>query len=305
MFSFLKLIRLPNLIIIALTQALIRYGLIIPGYMKGYNQTGIFPEFLTKTGFCLLVLSTVLIAAAGYIINDVFDVRIDEINKPGKNRIGKKFSEKFARRIFYVFSITGILIGFYLALGIQKPVMGFVQVFSVVSLYMYASQFKKRLLIGNILIALLSSLAVLIVGLYEPSYYFNIKFILFYAGFAFIVSLIREIIKDMEDIDGDERAQCKSLPILYGIKRTKLIVIILILLTMAALTFIFWGLFSVSTVINFTNLILLSMLPFLALIYLVAKAGVKRDFHYASLFTKAIMIYGILSIVPLWYYILR
>lgn len=305
MISFLKLIRFPNLIIIAVTQALVRYCLIMPAFIFEFNHTGAFPTYLSKTGFCLLVLSTLLIAAAGYIINDVYDVNIDEVNKPGKNLIGKRFSDAFAKKLFYIFSSIGIVIGIYLALVIQKPVMAFIQVFAAGSLYMYASQFKRRLLIGNLIVAFLSSLSLLIVGLFEPSIYPNIQYILYYALFAFLVSLTREIIKDIEDLDGDELAQCKSIPVLFGVKWSKAILVTLIAVTMAALSYILWRLFYTNTVISFTTLLGMFLVPFLALTYLVITAREQKDYYYASLFTKGIMIYGLLSMIPFWHYFLK
>src|SRR5438046_1643334 len=107
MISFLRLIRFPNLLIIAGTQLLIRYCLIMPAYILQFNRAHIFPTYLSKIGFGILMLSTLLIAAAGYIINDVYDTGIDAVNKPGKNLIGKEFSEKFARKLFYIFSAIG------------------------------------------------------------------------------------------------------------------------------------------------------------------------------------------------------
>lgn len=93
---FLKLIRLPNLLMMVLTQFLVRYCIIIPAFQTEYNITGEFPDHLSKFDFSLLVLSTILIAAAGYIINDIFDITADEINKPESVVIGKKITEKSA-----------------------------------------------------------------------------------------------------------------------------------------------------------------------------------------------------------------
>ncbi len=305
MIPFLKLIRLPNLIIIAATQLLVRYCLIMPAFILEFNRTHNFPGYLSKVGFSMLMLSTLLIAAAGYIINDVYDTDIDAVNKPGKNLVGTKFSVKFAKRLFNIFSVVGILLGVYLALAIGKPVMAFIQVFAVASLYRYAAYFKKRLLIGNLIIALLSALSLIIVGLYEPSIYPNIQFILYYGVFAFMVSLTREIIKDVEDVDGDELAQCKTIPIRFGIKASKMIIVLLIAITMAALTWFLYRFFFINKVVNFATLVGMFLIPFAALAWLVISAREKKDYYYASMFTKGIMIYGLLSIIPFWYFFLR
>jgi 4-hydroxybenzoate polyprenyltransferase len=305
MIAVLRLIRLPNLIIIAFSQALVRYCLIMPAFIAQYHNTGFFMPHLSKFDFILLVLSTVLIAAGGYIINDVFDTNIDEVNKPGKNIIGKKISETTAKKFFYFLSAAGIILGFFVAYNIEKLMMGFVNVFAVGSLWMYSSYYKKRLLIGNFIVAFLSALSLLIIGLYEPYYYMNIEFLLYYAAFAFLVSLIREIIKDAEDIDGDERAQCKTLPIIAGIKTTKGVVTSLIIITVAAIVFILTKYFYFNTVVSFWYLVSIFVIPFAALIYLVGTASEKKDFHYASVFTKLIMIAGVLSMVPFYFYFLR
>src|SRR6185436_13778234 len=115
MIAFLRLIRFQNLLIIAISQFLVRYCLIIPAYLTAYHNTGVFPDYLSKKEFCLLMLATLLVAAAGNIINDVFDVRADEVNKPGKNVIGKLISPAAGRNLFYSLSGIGIVIGFFLA----------------------------------------------------------------------------------------------------------------------------------------------------------------------------------------------
>jgi len=305
MLAFLRLIRFPNLIIIAASQALVRYCLIMPAYQTAYNNIEIFPPHLSKMDFMLLVCSTLLIAAAGNIINDVFDVISDGINKPGKNSIGKLISSETATRLFYIFSATGIAIGFYLAFKIEKPVMGFINVFAAGSLWMYSSYYKKRLLTGNILIAILAGLALLIIGLYEPEFYPNITYLLIYCGFAFAVTLIREIIKDMEDIDGDERTQCKTLPVIVGIKKTKTVVLILIIVTIALVGWVLVTYFYGNHVISIWNLLAIFEIPFLALAYLVMTASEKKDFHFASTFAKLIMVLGVFSLFPFYYFFLR
>jgi len=305
MLAFLRLIRFQNLVIIAVSQALVRYCLIMPAYQTAYNNLDVFPAHLSKVDFILLVLSTLFIAAAGNIINDVFDVRSDEINKPGKNNIGKLISADTGKILFYVFSSIGIVIGLYLAFKIEKPVMGFINAFAAGSLWMYSSYYKKRLLIGNVIIALLAGLALLTVGLFEPEFYPNITYLLIYSGFAFAVTLIREIIKDIEDLDGDERTQCKTLPVVFGIKKSKAIVLFLIIVTAAIIGYVLFSYFYQNRVISFWNLIAMFEIPFLALAYLVITASEKKDFHFASTFTKIIMVLGVFSLFPFYYFFLR
>ncbi|HQW23155.1 MAG TPA: geranylgeranylglycerol-phosphate geranylgeranyltransferase [Bacteroidia bacterium] len=302
---FLKLIRWPNLLMIALTQFLVRYCLIMPAFIVEYKVLDVFPDHLSKLQFLLLTASTVLIAAGGYIINDIHDTSIDQDNKPGKNKINNGISESAALKYYYVLTSIGILAGFIVAFSIDKFSLGFVPLFAAISLYMYSTFYKKRFLSGNILIAALSALSVLIVGLFEPEFYKSIIYLLWYAVFAFEISLIREIIKDIEDKDGDEKAQSKSLPILYGIKKTKVVVYGLILFMIATILHVLYNYFWNNTVISFWILSGIFLIPLLLLSYMIYIAEEKKDFHFASIFTKVYMSLGIFSLLGFWYYFLR
>ncbi len=183
--------------------------------------------------------------------------------------------------------------------------MGAVQILVAISLYMYSSFYKRRLLAGNIIIALLSGISLLIVGLFEPEYYPNLTFLLWYSIFAFELSLIREVIKDVEDLDGDELAQCKTFPIRFGIQKSKFFIAFLILFTYTTIEWVLYSYFYTNTVINFWYLSGLFFIPLAALFYLITTANCKKDFTYASLFCKFSMAAGILSMAGLWYYFIR
>ena len=305
MFSKLRIFRPLNLFMIALIFFLVRYCIIMPAFITEYNNTGQFPTHMTKLEFSVLLFATLMIAAGGYIINDVFDIHIDAVNKPGKNIIEKSFSIESARLtaiiLFTIGSITGIILSFRL----HVTAMGLLLPFSAVSLFMYSSHFKRRLLIGNFIIALLGGLSVLITALFEPQFYPNIQFVLVYAVFAFFISLIREIIKDAEDVDGDEMAQCKTFPILYGTGKTKLLLSLLITLNLAVICYYLSVYFYHNTVISFWYLVGIFAVPFIALGYLVTSAETKKDFHYASAFAKFVMLYGMLTMVPFYLYFLK
>ncbi len=305
MLKYLILVRIPNLLIIMLSQILVRYCLILPAFKTEYFITGIFPNYLSDLNFSLLVFSTILITAAGYIINDYFDIHIDEVNKPGINIIGKNISKKYARNLFYGMSALGIILGFYVAIKISKPAMGLLPLFSTVSLWMYSSFYKRRLFSGNIIVSILCALSILIVGLYEPEFYKNFIYLIWFAVPAFILTFIRELIKDMEDIDGDELSQCKTAPIVLGIKKTKIIVIILIAALAFYISFVLYTYFYSNTVLNFWYLIGLFLIPLIALIYLIKSASEKKDYYYASLYSKIIMLGGIFSIFFFWFYFLK
>jgi 4-hydroxybenzoate polyprenyltransferase len=290
---------------IALAQILIRYCIILPAFETESIITGEFPAHLSNFNFALLVVSTLLVAAGGYIINDRFDIDTDEINKPGKNLIGKLISERTAIILFLTLSTASILIGIYLAMEIDKWLMGGIHLFTAVSLYMYASYYKKRFLSGNILISFLTALSLLLVGLFEPEFYRNFIYLLIYAGFAFSITLLREIIKDMEDLDGDERTQCKTLPVRLGMSKTKNVVYVLILLNVTLLSYVLFHFFYTNQVINFWMMVLMFAVPFGALAALIKMADQKKDYYYAGIFTKMIMTAGVLTMAPLYYYFLK
>jgi 4-hydroxybenzoate polyprenyltransferase len=305
MFSKLRTFRPINLFIIALIFFLVRYCIIMPAFITEYHNTGTFPLHMTKLEFSVLLFATLMIAAGGYVINDVFDIHIDAINKPGKNIVGREFSFESARLTAIILFTIGSIIGIALSFKLHTTAMGLLLPFSAVSLFMYSSHFKRRLLIGNIIIALLSALSVLITALFEPHFYPNIQFVLIYAVFAFFISLIREIIKDAEDIDGDEMAQCKTFPILYGITKTKVLLSLLITFNLAVICYFLTVYFYSNTVISFWYLVGIFAIPFVALGYLVNSSETKKDFHYASVFAKFVMIYGLFTMVPFYWYFLK
>jgi 4-hydroxybenzoate polyprenyltransferase len=290
---------------ISLTMFLVRYCLILPTFQTTENITGEFPAHMSRLYFLLLTGATVLIAAAGNIINDVFDVTTDAINRPGKNIFENRLSKKTGKNAFYVLSSMGTLLGMWVGFAIEKPAIGMIHLFSASSLWMYSSYYKRRLLSGNFLIAFLTFLMVLLPGLFEPEYYPNIVYLFVFAVLAFMVSLAREIIKDIEDLDGDERMQCKTLPIRYGIKSAKIAATTVLIVTGGFITYIVRNGFEDNTVIAWWNLLLIFLAPLCGLIYLVVTANEKKDYHFASIFAKGFMLFGVLSIFPFWFYFLR
>ena len=305
MLEIFRLIRIPNLLMIALTQVLIHNCLIIPAFRAEYFVSGNFPNHLSDLNLILLIISTLLISAAGYIINDFFDIHIDEVNKPGRNTVGKSISARWAKNMYFLLSLLGVVLGFYVALQIRKPVMGLIPLFAAGSLWMYSSFYKRRLFSGNIIVACLCALSLLIVGLYEPEFYPNISYLLWFVIPAFFFTLIRELIKDIEDIEGDELSQCKTAPIVLGISVTKRIILGLLILVSAYLVYVLYTNFYKNQVISFWYMVGLLLIPIFGLAYLVVTARQKKDFHYASVFSKILMTGGILTIYLFWFYFLR
>ncbi|WP_455170052.1 geranylgeranylglycerol-phosphate geranylgeranyltransferase, partial [Aegicerativicinus sediminis] len=215
--SLLKLIRWKNLLMIALVQILIKYCLFEP-----------FGATITLNGFglFLLILSTVFIAAAGYIINDINDVGTDQINHDQNVVATKKISEKNAYNLFIIFNLTGVALGFYLSYLVGRN--GFFAIFVISSalLYLYATYLKQTMLIGNIIVALLVALSLLIVGIFDlipvvtemnrASQITFFEILVDYSIFAFIMTILREIAKDLQDIEGDHNAGMNTLPVAIG-----------------------------------------------------------------------------------------
>ncbi len=300
--AFFKLLRWPNLLFIALTQILFFYC-ILPFV---YKSTQI--PFLSATTFYLLITASICIAAGGYIINDYFDLNIDLVNKPSKLIIEKYINRRWAIVLHLSLSFIGFIISCYVGYKLGNIYIPFFNLLSIAALWFYSTTFKKKLLVGNIVISLLTAWVVLVITVAEYKLDRSVdantfiiprllKVSFLYAGFAFIISLIREVIKDMEDIEGDLKYGCKTMPIVWGIPVSKVFAgVWLVVLTggVAALQFyvlqLGWWLSAIYCV-------LLIIIPLLWILDQLYKAQTTSDFHRLSGAIKAIMLTGIVSMV--------
>ena len=305
MIAFLKLIRWPNLLIIVLTQYLMRYFVIKPML----DLSGI-ELILNHTHFFLLVFSTVLIAASGYIINDYFDTQIDSINRPGTVVVGTLIKRRVAIASHFMLSIIGIFLAFYVGLKAGEYKLGIIHFIASGLLWFYSTDFKRRPLIGNFIVGILAGMVPLIVPLFEvpslnESYSSilvetgtNFNFLFYFpagfGAFAFLLSLIREIIKDIEDYKGDEAFGLNTLPISSGIRKAKNLAIGLIFFTVILLGFLQFRQLKNDDTLSFSYILLVVQIPLLYLAYRVKQADTPEEYHAASSFTKLIMILGIL-----------
>lgn len=301
--KYLQLIRLPNLFLLALMQLTFRYGFLV-------HQD--IPLALADWQYHLLVLATVLIAAAGYVINDIFDQDSDAINKPLKAIVGKSITEGRAYNIYVGLNITGVAIGFYLSNVILRPSFAVVFILIAASLYFYATNLKQTPVLGNIVVAALLALSVLIIGvfdLYPATYEANqkemgllFKILLDYALFAFFINFIREIAKDAQDAKGDYNAGIKTLPILIGAGRTAKLIFALLLVAVV-MVFLYINNHLMNNELYPATIY--SMVVVLApLLYLAVKswtAKTVQEFHHISLILKWIIFFGILSIAVITY----
>ena len=295
--NYLRLIGYQNLLILILIQALIRYGLFIP---LGADLT--LNDFL----FTLLMIATFSITAAGNIINDIYDVEIDSINKPEKIIIGKKVTEKNANYFFIIFNIIGVGLGFYISNQIGKP--EFSGLFIVISslLYLYSTFIKSILIFANIILAALFAFSLLIVGLFDllpaitflnqehQSFIFSI--LLNYSFFAFYIILMREIVKDIEDIDGDKNGNLITLPIILGRKRTSYIVFGMSVLAMFGTVYYIYIHLSGDTY-AIVYFLLFTLAPLLYFSIKIWDAKNKSDYTFLSKLLKVIMLLGMCSLL--------
>jgi 4-hydroxybenzoate polyprenyltransferase len=294
--AFLHLVRWPNLAFIILTQVLFYYCVYEPLFHT------------SKTGTLLwIIIASVLIAAAGYIINDYFDLNIDQINKPDKNVFAKIIHRRWAIIWHFSFSLLGIL-ATAIAVGLHKWYLILANLVCIALLWFYSTSFKRQFLIGNIVISVLTAWTVLILFFSFTSpreaimgdspatiKFFRVSFL--YAGFAFISSLIREAIKDMEDMEGDTRYGCKTLPIVAGIRSTKIYIAVwttvllaaLVILQLYVLQFQWWYAIGYSVV--------LVIIPLAYLLYKLPKATSPGNFAALSSLSKFIMFTGIVSMI--------
>lgn len=297
--NFLKLIRYQNLLLLAFMQLVFRYG-----FLKLQN----IPLALTNWQYALLVLSTILIAAAGYVINDIFDQDTDNENRPDGVIVGKSISETKAYNLYVALNVSGVAIGFYLSNVIQKPSFTVIFILIASTLYLYATSLKQMLLLGNIVVALLLSSSVIIIGVFDlypaidsenqllMANLFSI--LLDYAIFAFMINFIREVVKDLEDLKGDSAQGMKTLAIVLGNeKTTKLLfafgLIPIVLLLMYVNNYFMPNDLFISSIYAF----LFVLAPLIYFNVKIWTAKTKSDFKALSLLLKWILLFGILSIV--------
>lgn len=233
----------------------------------------------------MLATSTVVIAAAGYIINDYYDIKIDLINKPERVVIGKSITRRYALFFHSILLTIGVGLGFFIGWKI-----GVINFFSSFLLWWYSNSLKRQPFIGNFVVAWLTSISIVLVNIL---YDVNNSLVIIYALFAFFMTLIREILKDMEDLKGDNTFGCRTLPIIWGIRRTKIIIYVLL-----ALLFTSVLLLNAKFVeLPFYYFLVLLFVPLGFLLIRLIRADTRKDFYWLSQWCKIIMLLGILSMV--------
>ena len=311
--NIFKIIRWKNLVIISLSQIFIKFFFI---------DFFIQEDQLLNANFVILLIVTILIAASGYIVNDIYDYNLDQINKPEKVVLGKFLKSRDAIIIYMMFNCLAIVLSIFLCMKIEQEIYILVFLFIIYCLWLYSKKLKKYKTIGNILIAFFISLSILNVPLFSyknilsDDRFFVFLIISIFSVLAFLINVKREIIKDIEDIEGDKIHKVKSLPIIFGTKKSKLVTIIIGIILM----------FAISSLITFQILILRSDLlldvggnqfsnpqiwgaNYISIIYmfiilimffyvelLILNATTKTNFTKASKLLKYLMLLSLLSI---------
>jgi 4-hydroxybenzoate polyprenyltransferase len=310
--AFLRLIRLPNLVIIAVTQYFMRWYIMKPllGFAGFEVQLGLLP-------FAALVLSTVFLAASGYIINDYFDRKIDLVNRPGTVIVGRLISNRYAMFFHIFFTSAGIILGSFVAHSIGRLSLTIIFLFVSGVLWFYSTSYKRKLLVGNFVISILVGAVPMLVLLFEfpllvKRYKLYIlasgidfKFLIFwissYSVFAFAINLIREIIKDMEDFEGDFVFGRKTIPIYWGMKVARIVVASLSVLVTLPVAYLLA--FHLTDHISLVYITLTIIIPLLAIAFTIFMTDSKKQYHQLSVITKIVLLAGILY-CPLVNYII-
>jgi len=309
--AFLQLIRYKNLLFIGITQLFFYTCVILPAYQK---YTGGFP-LLNQNLFHWILVASILIAGAGYIINDYFDLNIDRINKPSKMVVDKEISRRWAMMLHLILSVSGLIITSYVSIELNNFLLILLNGIAVMLLWVYSTTFKKKLLSGNIIISLLTAWVLFVLFVTEINWKQGgilpstnqalitiYKLSILYGGFAFIVSLIREVVKDIEDEVGDRKYGCRTMPIVWGINSSKVFIAVWIITLFGSLSAIM-----VYALINkwyYIGLYILTiLLPIIANIFLkLKKAMTIADYSSLSKQIKILMLLGILSMALYFYY---
>ena len=322
--SWLRLIRWNNLLIILLTQLLAWWCVIVPlGEPYGLSpQPPQLQLLLTPVNFCLMCLSTMLIAAAGYIINDYFDIRIDTINKPDKVILERQIPRRMAIIVHSVMNGVALLLAGIVAWQAGHPEWLCIQACCTFLLWWYSTTWKRQFVIGNVIVSLLTALSVITLLVYEPLLYAPAHIIpgwhfpgnvpgsrgihpllvlLFLSFFAFVLTWMREIIKDMEDFKGDAEEGCVTMPIKWGLQKTIFFVRFLGMLALAGIAISGIFIYNTDALLHHYWLMTAYLgLLFASIVAWLFFAGSKlttAHFHAASRYLKIIMVLGIGSLI--------
>ncbi|MBK6731741.1 MAG: geranylgeranylglycerol-phosphate geranylgeranyltransferase [Bacteroidetes bacterium] len=306
--NWIQMMRPANLLILGVTMYFINQFILLPVF----DKYGLYFT-LNSFQFFLLVLSTLLICAGGYIINDYYDVESDAINKPHRHFIGKSISTIQALRGYWLLTGVGVLLGLFLAIKVGNIRLVTIHGIAALLLYFYSASYKRMPLLGNVVVALLIAISILLVGAFEPAIYKLVRegdyyaaricwnIILGYALFAFLINVARELIKDLEDMEGDGKADMRTTALAWGQQTVKIIAASILFSLILFTTYLLW----IRDIAGLHNWFLiygiLLIINLLGLIGFLFGSFTKKAFHRLSVWIKLTMILGILF-MPLYYF---
>ncbi len=302
--AFFKLVRWPNLVFIALTQILFRFFVL--RFVYNSTEDSVENSNLSLPLFYWLVFASVCIAAAGYIINDYFDVNIDLINKPDRLIVDRYIKRRWTIVWHIVLSFVGLIISCYIGYKLRNFYIPLFNFAAIIALWFYSTTFKKKLLIGNVLISLLTAWVILVLTVSENRIHFIssdvywkriIKVSFIYAGFAFVISLIREVIKDMEDMQGDVKYGCTTMPIVWGLQVSKVFVAVWLVVIICGVAGIQIYVIQSGWWFSAVYCLFTIIIPLVWVLRKLYLSQSSKDFHLLSNAVKLVMLAGILSMI--------
>lgn len=303
--AFLKLIRWKNLVVLILAQGFLHF-MIIEKLSLSVGEE--LPLKIYQLG--MLILSTVLIAAAGNILNDLADVEVDQVNKPKKVIIGQRIQAKTAKFWAWMFNGIGFILALFLSYQLQFMQLALIQMMVILLLKRYSISFKNKVLAGNLLVALFAALSVFLVYVFNVVSIINNPIILAslqkqlpfiftltqaYVFFAFLSNLVREIAKDAEDVEGDKIFAIRTFSVVYGTEKALLLMRSLNFLLAISLGFFVFYSFKMDWNYLGIYLLIAVLIPVFYFEWTARKAKLKEDFMDLSFLSKVIMLAGILS----------
>lgn len=304
-----RLLRGNNLLIVALTQYLLQYVVLVPVF----EEAGLAPA-LTGVHFALFAFTTVLIAAGGYLINDLEDQAIDARNKPDRYIVGRLVPRAQVWVVYISLFWLGAILSVYLAFHVHNPPLALIFPAAYGLLYWYSRRLKKLPFWGNFTVAVYCAVVAGIVLFAERLSFAELQRVapesarrvawLFggYLSFAFVATFWREVVKDLEDEAGDRLEGCRTLPIVYGAPTARRIA------GTAGITLIGLLLIAIVLLQNFLfSQIILVVLCLLPSGWLWRKTRTARQpsaYHRVSTGLKVLMLVGLILLFVIRYHVL-
>lgn len=305
--AFFRLIRLPILLLIVCIQYVMRWCILEPMF-----QINGFDFIISDSRFAMLVLASILIAGGGYAINDYFDAKIDRINKPKRVLVDRLIKRRTAMATHVAMSTIGMFIAVFVSWRLGVWQLSVLYFFVSFCLWFYSTTFQHQFLIGNIIISLMAAFIPLLVGIYEiplqnwahvdliresGSSTFNVPafWILGYATALFILTLAREITKDVVDMKGDKLYGARTIPIVLGVKRTKWIMVLVYLLFTAFIGWLYLNFLIENEKISVVFILILAATAFQLII--IFKAKTKRQFAHSGNLNNLVTFLVLLSAI--------